>query len=73
MEPDAAFVGAYSGVELDAVAAVYLYAPGVVNLADTECNHALGLDNAVDDTRFDNIGTALDDRFERFEHFFHCL
>ena len=50
VEPQTALVGADGRVELHTVAAVDLYLTGIVHPRHTEHNHALGLDQALNQT-----------------------
>ena len=68
MEAQAALVGADRGVELYAEATVDLYLALVVYPRNAEHNHALRLNDAVDDTVLLQLRTSLHDRLEALEH-----
>ena len=73
VEAQAAFVGADDGVHLDAVAAVYLHLALVVHPGDAEHNHALGLDDALQQAGFGVLRVFVQKRFQAAEYFFNGL
>ena len=64
MEAQSALVGADGAVELDAEAAVDVDFAEVVHPGHAELNHALGLDDALEDLRLDVFRMALHDGAE---------
>ena len=73
MEAQAALVGADGRVELDAVAAVHLDLAVVVHPGHAEHDHALRLNDALDQAVLFQLGAGLDDRLQAFQNFVHRL
>ena len=73
MQPDAALIRADGGVELEAVAAVDLHLAAVVHPRDAEHDHPLGLDDPFYDAGVHQVGTALQHKLQRFQHFLYSL
>ena len=73
MEADAALVGTDGGVVLDAEAAVDAGPAGVVDPGDAELDHALGLDEALDQTGLLPLGMLADHEIEGLEDLAHGL
>ena len=67
METDAAFVGANGGVELDAETAVDLDFAIVIDPRYAEDDLSFGLDDALEDAGFDEVGAGIGDRVERLK------
>ena len=67
MEAQATLVGAESGVELDAEAAVHVDVALVVGPRDAELELALGFNDAVDDGQVGVLGVTLSQRGNRQE------
>ena len=68
MESETALIRTDGGIELNSVSAVDLNLAVVVDPRNTELDESLGLDDTVDHTRLDNVGTPLDNRLERFKN-----
>lgn len=64
METDAAFVGTNGGVELDTEAAVDLDFAVVIDPRDAEDDLSFGLDDALEDAGFDEVGAGIGDGVE---------
>ena len=73
MEAEAALVGAYRAVELDAEAAVDADIAVVVHPGDGELDKALGLDKALHDAVFLILGMVLDHGLEALQNLQHRL
>ena len=68
MQAQAALVGPKAAVELHAEAAVYLDLAFVVHPRNAEHDHALGLNDALEQTCRLVLGMRVDDRLQRREH-----
>ena len=73
MEAETALVRTDGRVELNSVAAVYLYLAGIVNPGDTEAYETLRVCHAAEDIVFDKLGALLDNLLKRSENLFYCL
>ena len=73
VEAQAAFVGADCAVHLDAETAVDLHGALVVNPGHAEHDHALRLDDAVEDAGGDVFRVSVEHEPQRIEHFLDCL
>ncbi len=69
VEAQAALVGADGGVELNAVAAVYLSNAVVVDPGNAEHDNALRLDKALDEACLFPFGVLVDDELQALKHF----
>ena len=65
---DTALVRTDGGVELYAVAAVYLHLTGIVHPAYTEHDYALGLNHTLKYAGLDQIGANVSHRGQGFQH-----
>jgi hypothetical protein len=73
MEPQAALVGTDCGVELNTETTVNLNLTLIVNPGNTEGDHTLGLNHALDNACFFESGVLLNNRLERGENLHNSL
>ena len=69
MEAQAALVGANGGVELYAVAAVYLGNAVVIDPGNTESDDALRLDKTLEEACLLPLGVLIDDELQALKYF----
>ena len=73
MKPQAALVGPYCAVKLDAIAAVYAGFALIVNPRDAENDHALRLYNPLQNGVLLQVGAALHNGLQAGKHFLDSL
>ena len=73
VEAQAAFIRADGGAHLHAVAAVYLDLPFVVHPGNTEHDHALGFDDALQQALFGVLRVFRQEGLQAHKYFFHRL
>ncbi len=72
-EAQAALVGSYSAVELDAEAAVYINLARIVYPSNAEFYNALRLSESLKKTHLLIFGVLCNHSFKGLEHFFNSL
>ena len=73
MEAKTALVGANGGIKLNAVTAVDADVAGVVDPGNTEFNHTLGLDKALEQAGLFPFGVLVDYQLQGLEDLPYCL